>query len=114
MANIDENIINLLNAKKRLKEFCKQMNMAKPEYTIVKKTTIKVQKFYTAQLIIDDIICINGVDISRRMAKCRAALNAINHFDHCENSAILINYQINFQNHMFCNIWNSNECSVKK
>lgn len=100
----NENIINLVNAKKRLKEFCKEMNISKPQYRMVKKTIIERKKFYTVQLIIDDIITIYGVDISRRLAKYRAALNAIEHFEHCENVSFQISCRILFQHHMYCNI----------
>lgn len=77
MVNTSDEVKSLLDSQERLEEYCQRKQLGLPLYQLMEETRSETRKFYTFRVTLVNNINAEGTDISRRLAKSRAALNVL-------------------------------------
>ncbi|XP_027200773.2 uncharacterized protein LOC113794830 [Dermatophagoides pteronyssinus] len=81
--------------KQVIKEYCRQKHLKGPVYYLTHEEKVDLQKHYTVQLLIDDMLLAKGIGLSRRNAEFKAALEAIRLFHENDPSILELINQTN-------------------
>ena len=68
---------SFLSAKDRLQMFCARYKLQPAKFKILHKKIIKKQTFYWCEVEIDGLLAVDGMGLSKRFARMKAAENAL-------------------------------------